>query len=111
MRILITNDDGINAQGLQVLEEIATELAGQPVECTIEGTSDAERSPLLSIAIDEAGVGRSAFDICRGLRNGSPAVYVGHGRLAAAALTINPLCLDDDQALELARRIREELAG
>ncbi|MDO5648191.1 5'/3'-nucleotidase SurE [Paracoccus sp. (in: a-proteobacteria)] len=28
MRILITNDDGINAPGLQVLTEIATELAG-----------------------------------------------------------------------------------
>ena len=28
MRILITNDDGINAPGLQVLHEIATEIAG-----------------------------------------------------------------------------------
>lgn len=28
MRILITNDDGINAPGLEVLDEIATELAG-----------------------------------------------------------------------------------
>jgi len=28
MRILITNDDGINAPGLQVLEEIATAIAG-----------------------------------------------------------------------------------
>ena len=28
MRILITNDDGINAPGLQVLEEIANTIAG-----------------------------------------------------------------------------------
>ena len=28
MRILITNDDGINAPGLEVMQEIATELAG-----------------------------------------------------------------------------------
>ena len=28
MRILITNDDGINAPGLKVLDAIATELAG-----------------------------------------------------------------------------------
>ena len=28
MRILITNDDGINAPGLKVLEGIANELAG-----------------------------------------------------------------------------------
>lgn len=32
MRILITNDDGINAPGLLALEEIATELAGQDGE-------------------------------------------------------------------------------
>lgn len=32
MRILITNDDGINAPGLQVLHEIATELAGDAGE-------------------------------------------------------------------------------
>ena len=28
MRILITNDDGINAPGLAVLQEIATDIAG-----------------------------------------------------------------------------------
>ena len=28
MRILITNDDGINAPGLKVLHDIATEIAG-----------------------------------------------------------------------------------
>ncbi|MEM6385519.1 MAG: 5'/3'-nucleotidase SurE [Pseudomonadota bacterium] len=32
MRILITNDDGINAPGLKVLEEIATEIAGEDGE-------------------------------------------------------------------------------
>ena len=29
MRILVTNDDGINAPGLKVMEEIAADLAGQ----------------------------------------------------------------------------------
>ena len=28
MRILLTNDDGINAPGLKVLEDIAAEIAG-----------------------------------------------------------------------------------
>ena len=32
MRILITNDDGIDAPGLKVLEEIATQLAGDDGE-------------------------------------------------------------------------------
>jgi 5'-nucleotidase len=32
MRILITNDDGINAPGLKALEQIAYELAGDTGE-------------------------------------------------------------------------------
>ena len=35
MRILITNDDGINAPGLQVLHDIATEIAGAKGEVWI----------------------------------------------------------------------------
>jgi len=32
MRILITNDDGINAPGLEVLTRIATDIAGHKGE-------------------------------------------------------------------------------
>ena len=32
MRILVTNDDGINAKGLKVLEKIAHEIAGEAGE-------------------------------------------------------------------------------
>jgi len=93
------------------LETIAAELSGQPVTCSIEGTIEAERSPMLAISIDETAAGRTAFEICRGLRSGIPPVYVSHGRLSQATLMINPLCLSDQQALELARRVCEELAG
>lgn len=93
------------------LESITSELSGQPVECEIQGTAAAERSPTLVITVDEDAAGRSAFEICRSLRNGSPPVYVSHGRLAQGCLVINPLCLDDTQALQLAGRVREELAG
>ena len=66
---------------------------------------------MLAISIPEAAAGRTAIEVCRGLRNGTPAVYVSHGRLAQATLMINPLCLSDQQAIELARRVREELGG
>ena len=46
MRILITNDDGINAPGLQVLESIATELAGPTGEVWI-----------VAPAFEQSGVG------------------------------------------------------
>ena len=93
------------------LETIAAGLSGQPATCTIEGSIEAERSPTLAIAIDENALGRTAFDVCRGLRDGTPPVYVGHGRLAQGTLVINPLCMSDDQAPELTRRIGEELGG
>jgi len=81
------------------------------VTCKIDGTAEAERSPMLSITIDEAAVGRTAFEICRSLRNGTPPVYVSHGQLAQGTLVVNPLCVSDEQALELARRVSEELGG
>ncbi|RYH02784.1 5'/3'-nucleotidase SurE [Salipiger sp. IMCC34102] len=40
MRILITNDDGIQAPGLAVLEEIATELAGPDGEVWVVAPTD-----------------------------------------------------------------------
>ena len=93
------------------LKSIATRLADQAVTCEIDGTAEAERSPMLSITIDETAVGRTAFEVCQSLRNGSPPVYVSHGRLAQGTLVVNPLCISDEQALELARRVGEELDG
>lgn len=46
MRILITNDDGINAPGLQVMEDIASELAGPEGEIWI-----------VAPAFEQSGVG------------------------------------------------------
>ena len=91
------------------LESIAGELSGLAVSCSIEGSAQQERSPLLAITIDESAAGRTAFEICRSLRNGTPPVYVSHGQLAQSSLVINPLCFSDAQAPELSRRLREEL--
>jgi 5'-nucleotidase len=46
MRILVTNDDGINAPGLQVLETIATEIAGPSGEVWV-----------VAPAFEQSGVG------------------------------------------------------
>ena len=46
MRILITNDDGINAPGLRVLESIATEIAGDDGEVWV-----------VAPAFEQSGVG------------------------------------------------------
>ncbi len=66
------------------LERIAAVLATRKVDTILLG-SDAQGGqspPTLEVAVDERRLGRSAFDVCRRLRNGDPPVYVGHGRLA-----------------------------
>ena len=60
-----------------VLERIVGELQGIAVSCAIEDPGDSESSPLLEIALDEAVLGQTAFDVCRRLREGNPSIYPG----------------------------------
>jgi len=91
------------------LDAIETELRGTHSACRIVSPSHEESWPLLEIAIDESALDRSAFEVCRRLRHGSPPVYVSHGQLSAGCLVINPHCLTDETSAKLARRLRDEL--
>ncbi|HWC88572.1 MAG TPA: hypothetical protein VG433_02930, partial [Pirellulales bacterium] len=66
--------------------------------------------PILEISVDESLQGFSAFELCRRLRNGKPAVYVGQGGLSQGRLIINPLHLNDQRTAVFIRRFNEELA-
>jgi D-glucosaminate-6-phosphate ammonia-lyase len=90
------------------LEDVAAGLVGFPVDCLITTPADRQLPPLLEIAI-KSELGRSAFEVCRRLRQGSPPVYVGHGSLDAGILIIHPLHLNESRTKELLRRLREEL--
>lgn len=92
-----------------MLETIAAGLAGLPVKCAIVEKGDGQSPPSLEIAVDELALGRTAFEICRRLRNGNPPIYVSHGKLGQGTLVVYPLCLDTGRAGLLARRVREEL--
>lgn len=92
------------------LERIASALSGCAATTTMIEPDDGESLPLLEIEVDQAALGRSALDVCRRLRAGSPPCYVGHAKLHAATLVINPLHLDDARAHVLANRLREELS-
>ena len=91
------------------LQQIADALQDRPVRCILHA-GDVEGLPLLDIEIDEAVLGRTAFEVCRRLRAGSPPCYVGHAGLARGVLSVNPLHLSDEHAAILARRLQEELA-
>jgi L-seryl-tRNA(Ser) seleniumtransferase len=92
-----------------ILDKIVKDLQGLPLSCRVEESLDGESSPLLEIALDESVLGRTAFQVCRALRDGKPAIYPGHARLAKGSLMIHPLHLDEDTAKVLARRIAEEV--
>jgi L-seryl-tRNA(Ser) seleniumtransferase len=91
------------------LDTIASQLHDLPVRFAIIDKEDGESLPILEVTLDEARLGRTAFETCRRLRQGAPPIYVGHGRLAQGVLVINPLCLNPERAATLARRLREEL--
>ena len=93
------------------LRRIAERLRGSSAHCELVDSRDGESPPRLEIAIDEAALGRSAFEVCRGLRNGSPPCYVGHGQLREGKLVIHPLHLDDERAEKLAKRLHDELSS
>jgi 5'-nucleotidase len=67
MRILITNDDGINAPGLEVLTEIATEIAGPKGEVWT-----------VAPAFEQSGVGH-----CISYTHPMMLAQLGHRRFAA----------------------------
>jgi D-glucosaminate-6-phosphate ammonia-lyase len=91
------------------LEKVADALEGRPARGRIIVPADGESLPLLEIVIDEAVLGRSALEVCRRLRCGSPPVYPGHGMLHESKLVINPLHLTDERTRLLIGRLREEL--
>jgi L-seryl-tRNA(Ser) seleniumtransferase len=90
------------------LETIAVALEGTASRSILHA-SDGESLPILEIVVDEAKLGRTAFDVCRKLRDGSPRCFVGHFALSEAKLFVNPMHLDNANTPQLARRLREEL--
>jgi seryl-tRNA(Sec) selenium transferase len=90
------------------LQRLAEGLAASPVTCCLIVPDDDQSPPRLEITVDSS-LGRTAFDICRRLRQGSPPVYVAHGLLDEGKLVIHPLHLNEPRTTELLRRLREEL--
>ncbi len=88
------------------LQQIADALAKSPVRCQIF-PSDGQTYPVLEITLTGK---KSAFDVCRALRRGKPAVQVGHMKLGQGTLVVNPLHLNDERTVALIKRLTLELA-
>ena len=92
------------------LRMIAAELATSAARCTLH-ENGSECLPMLEIVVDEKRLGRTALEVCRRLRAGTPPCYVGHWALDEGLLLINPLHLNDERAKTLGRRLRDELTA
>ncbi len=91
------------------LNSIQTGLQNAHAECRIVEPAARDRWAVLEISVDEQTLGRTAFDVCKALREGAPPVYVSHGKLSEGTLVVNPLCLSEESTAQLSRRLLEEL--
>ncbi|MFN9370543.1 MAG: aminotransferase class V-fold PLP-dependent enzyme [Planctomycetaceae bacterium] len=100
--------DRERSQQLTWLRQIADQIPG-PSRWELVDPPDGQRFPVLEVVVAEQALRKSAFDICRSLREGNPRIYVGHGQLAQGRLVIHPLCLTEVKSAQVAQRLRTEL--
>lgn len=96
---------------LGYLISISEGLAGLPATSVLRERPDGESLPWLEVVVDQVRAGKSALDICRNLRSGSPPVYVGHSRLSEGILEIHPLCLNETRTQQLLECLSAELTS
>lgn len=89
------------------LEQIAAALRGRPVDCSMQ-PSVGGAAPVLRVTLRESAP-RTAMEVCRMLRAGTPAIFVGHAELHQRTLVIHPLCLREGEAEQIAQRLLETL--
>jgi L-seryl-tRNA(Ser) seleniumtransferase len=102
--------DGQLVKYRRMLETVANGLSEAKSDCRMLEPLTNDRWPVLEITIDSSALGRSAMDVCRALRGGTPPVYVGHAGLHEGRLQINPVCLQEAALPNLTRRLLDELS-
>lgn len=90
---------------------IAENLQGLPgVEVEIvDGFSRAGAVPSVLISLDEASLGKTAFDVLRALQDGEPRIFLNEERAWKGQIGISPMELGDEDLPVIATRIRSLL--
>jgi len=103
-------EDATRFQGL--LERIASHLQRVPhVEAQITTTTTGSAFPLLQIKLNETELRQSAFQISKGLKNGTPPIYANTVLLSEGILIINPMNLNKELADIVAQRMVDVLSS
>ena len=87
------------------LEQLAAGLQDTPLRTRLVERETQGRHPVLEVQLPASAGGPAAMRVCRELREGQPAIYVGHGRLSDGILMIDPLCFHDGDGLKIAARL------
>jgi len=98
--------DRERAELVRLLERVAASLTGLAATSRLVVPDDGQSFPLLEIRLDQTRLGRTAWDVCRQLRSGSPPVFVGHAHLDHGILVIHPLHLNDERTMILIQRLK-----
>ncbi|ELZ05404.1 aminotransferase class V-fold PLP-dependent enzyme [Natrialba asiatica] len=86
------------------IAESLADISG--LDATVTADTDVSVAPTVVVSIDPTDAACSATELVRSLRAENPRVFVGADRLDADILTINPMCLDDDEVPYVLERIR-----
>ncbi|RQG93546.1 aminotransferase class V-fold PLP-dependent enzyme [Natrarchaeobius chitinivorans] len=78
------------------ISTVLSEIDG--FETTVTSGNDVSVSPEVVVHIVPSEAGVSATDLVRALRRENPRVFVGTDRLDENIVTINPMCLTDEEA-------------
>ena len=111
LRLFVDEDIGTrNRRCLTRLQAIEAHLAPE-IACgvRIEESADGEE-PLLVLDVSPRPDGPSAFELVIALQDGSPAVHVDPSFVDEGRVAMRALCLKDDEAPVVARRVNEVLA-
>ena len=109
---LFVEEDQANKQTEWVarIERIAKRLADAPVTTTITGGDGVSVAPELAVGIDPDETGMTATELTSALRREDPRVFVGADEIDAGLVTINPMCLTDEEADYVVERIESLLS-
>ena len=91
----------------RLLALIEARLAGVPhIRTRLLAAAETGRDPLLELRLNEAALGRSAFDVSLALQRGDPPVHLGERRASEGILLVNPVGLREGEEEIVAARIR-----
>jgi len=90
-------------------QRVVVALDGAPVAAEITGGDGVNVAPEVAVHVDPDTAGVTAATLARDLREEDPRVFVGADGIGEGVVTINPMCLTDEEADYVVERIEAQL--